>query len=196
MSSEVEICNMALGGVGVAHEISSLTEASTEAEQCNRFYAATRNELLRDLSPQFARRYVALALLEEDPNDDWAYSYRYPSDCLRALRLVDGHRIQTTRIPWELASDTTGRLIYTDQDDAVLRYIARIEDPEQFDPSFVEALAWKLAFKLSIPLSRSKAERDYAFDMYKVSRSIANANDANEGERDNDPEAESIRARE
>lgn len=195
MSSEVEIGNMALGGIGVSHEISSLAEASSEAEQVNRFYAATRNELLRDLSPQFARRYVALALVASEPNDDWAYSYRYPSDCLRALRIVDGNRVQTARIPWEIASDTSGKLIYTDQDDAKLRYIARIEDPEQFDPSFVEVLYWKLAWKLATPLSRSKSERDHAFEMYRVARSIANANDGNEGERDNDPDAESIRAR-
>ncbi len=196
MASEVEIGNLALGYVGVAHEISSLTEGSTEAEQVNRFYAATRDQVLRDFPWPFARRYVALALVEEDPNDDWAYSYRYPTDCVRALRLVDGHRIQTTRIPWEIASDDTGRLIYTDQDDAVLRYIKRIEDPEQFDPSFVEALAWRLGSKLAIPLSRSTKERDYAFERYRVEISVAKANAANEGEVDDDPEPESIRARE
>ncbi len=196
MASEVEIGNLALGYVGVAHEISSLDEDSTEAEQVKRFYATTRDEILRGpFVWPFARRYVALALVAEDPNDDWAYAYRYPTDCVRALRLVDGHRIQTTRIPWEVASDDTGRLIYTDQADAVLRYVKRIEDPEQFDASFVEALAWRLASKLAIPLSRSAKERDYAFQRYRIELATAQANAANEGETDDDPEPESIRAR-
>ncbi len=195
MASEVEIGNLALGYVGVAHEISSLDEDSTEAEQVKRFYATTRDQVLRDFPWPFARRYVALALVAEDPNDDWAYSYRYPTDCVRALRLVDGHRIQTTRIPWEVASDDAGRLILTDQAEAVLRYIKRIEDPEQFDASFVEALAWRLGSKLAIPLSRSAKERDYALERYRLEISVAQANAANEGETDDDPEPESIRAR-
>jgi len=195
VSSEVEICNMALGYVGVTHEISSLAEDSTEAEQCDRFYEATRDQVLRDFPWPFAVYYRALDLVEEEPNDDWDYSYRYPTDCMRGLRVVDGNRIQTTRLPWEVAHDDSGKLIFTDQDEAVLRFIRRVTDPEVYDPSFVETLAWRLGSKLAIPLARSTKERDYAFERYRLELSTARVNAINEGEVDADPDPEVIRAR-
>lgn len=186
---------MALGYVGVAQEISALDGDSTEAEQCNRFYGVTRDQVLRDFPWPFAVYYRALGLVQEEPNDDWDYSYRYPTDCMRALRIVDGNRIQTTRIPFELTHDDNGKLILTDQDEAVLRFIRRITDPEVYDPSFVEALAWRLGSKLAIPLARSTKERDYAFERYRLELSTARVNAINEGEVDADPDAEVIRAR-
>jgi len=195
MSSEVEICNMALGYVGVSHEISSLTEASTEAEQCNRFYTQTRDATLRDFPWPFAQKTVSLALVAEDPDIDWSYSYRYPPDCLKALRFITGTRVQTVRTPWELSSDVSGRLILTNQGDAVLKYISRITDPEMFDPSFVEALAWRMGSKLAIPLSRSEKERDYAYKRYLLELNIAEKHAANEGGDEEDIDAESIRVR-
>lgn len=195
MSSEVEICNMALGYVGVAHEISSLDGVETEAQQCKRFYAQTRDATLRDFPWPFADKVVALALVASDPNDDWAYSYRYPADCIRAIRFVTGQRVQTVRVPWALSSDASGKLIFTDMQDAVLKYIYKVIDPEMFDPSFVEALAWRLGSKVAIPLSRSIQERDYALKRFMLEMSIAEKHAANEGGDDVPPEAESIRER-
>lgn len=195
MSSEVEICNLALGYVGVAREIDALDEGSTEADQCRRFYAPTRDEVLRRYAWPFASKVQALALIAENPNDDWAFSYRYPTDCLRALRLVTGTRAETAPPPFELGHDAAGKVIYTDQADAVLKYTRRIEDPELFDPAFVEAVAWRLGGKLAIPLSRSEKERDYAFKRYQYEIAVAESLAGNEGQSDPAPDAESIRAR-
>lgn len=195
MSSEVEIYNMALGYVGVAREIDAPDEGSTESDQCQRYYAQTRDATLRDFPWPFANKVIALGLVEENPNDDWAYAYRYPTDCLRALRLVTGSRVDTAPPPFELGHDDAGKLIFTDQAEAVLKYTRRIEDPELFDPAFVEAFAWRLGSKVAIPLSRSEKERDYAFKRYQFELNVARAHAANEGQVDPAPEAESIRER-
>lgn len=195
MSSEVEICNMGLGYVGVAREIDALDEGSTESDQCQRYYTQTRDATLRDFAWPFANKVQALALVAEDPNDDWSFAYRYPTDCLKALRLVTGDRVATAPPPFEIGHDDAGKLIYTDQAEAVLKFTRRIEDPELFDPAFVECLAWRMGSKLAIPLSRSEKERDYAFKRYQHELSVARALAANEGQLDSAPEAESIRER-
>jgi hypothetical protein len=78
--ADVDICNLALSHVGVSTEIANLdTERSKEAQACRRFYEPTREEVLRAFAWPFATRFVDLQLVEEEPNDEWAYSYRYPA---------------------------------------------------------------------------------------------------------------------
>jgi hypothetical protein len=48
--TEVQICNAALGEVGIDVTISALTDTSREAVQCNRYYPIARDEL-QDLFP-------------------------------------------------------------------------------------------------------------------------------------------------
>ncbi|HXF44856.1 MAG TPA: hypothetical protein VNK91_01940 [Burkholderiaceae bacterium] len=196
MSSDVDICNMALGHVGVSREINSLTEGTTEADQCRRYYAPTRDAMFRDHDWPFAQRYVTLGLVANNPNDDWGYAYRYPSNCVRLVKFVLGARANVTRVPYELAHDDAGKLIYTDQADAVVKIIAVVQNSELYDPAFVIALSWRLGAELAIPLSRSEKERDYAYKRYLTEFAVARALAGNETGADAPPEAESIRARE
>lgn len=48
----------------------------------------------------------------------------------------------------ELGSNGVG-IIYTDQANALLKYMAFVSNTQQFPPSFVDALAWKLASNLA-----------------------------------------------
>lgn len=194
--SEVSICNMALGGVGVAVEIISLTEESVEAQQCNRFYESSRDYVLRRIDWSFARKYVSLNKVLDSPNDDWAYSYRYPTDCLNARRIVTSIRKDPNKAPFEIASDNDGRLIFTDIENAILRYTYRIEDPLKFDDGFIECLSWHIGSKIAIPLSRSPKERDYAYQRYVIALNEGAADARNEAHEDHPPEAEAIRERE
>lgn len=195
MSSEVEICNMALAGVGVGQEISAFDEGSQEADKCSLFYAACRDRVLRDFDWPFARRYYTLGLVEEDPNTDWTYSYRYPATCLNARRIVGATRIDISRIPFTLGSDDSGKLIYTDEPEAVLRMTARITDPEIFDPMFVSAFAWLLGSKIAPGLARDSKIAAEAYRMYLTDLASARADAANETGQDAPAEAESISAR-
>src|SRR5665648_440114 len=96
MSSATEICNMALGHLASGKEIANLeTERSAEAIACRRFFDSARDAVLRDFSWPFATKIKALSLIEEDPNSEWAYSYRYPTDCLNFRRILSGTRTDT-----------------------------------------------------------------------------------------------------
>lgn len=195
MSSEVEICNMALAGIGIGQEISSRDEGSQEASKCDLFFDSCRDRVLRDFDWSFARRYTTLGLVAEDPNTDWVYSYRYPSDCLEVRGIVGATRKDTTKIPFSLGSDASGKLIYTDQPEAVVRYTVRITDSEIFDPIFVSAFAGLLGAKIGPGLSRSPELVKLSYQFYLSDLASARANDQNESGQDAAPDAESVRAR-
>src|SRR5688572_11149621 len=111
MASETEIANLALSHLGVGKEIANLeTERSQEAVACRRFYDTARDATLRDFSWPFATKIAVLGLIEADPNDEWDYSYRYPSDCLQLRRILSGVRNDTrdSRVPFKLAHDDSG----------------------------------------------------------------------------------------
>lgn len=156
MPSVVSICNMALDRIGHAEPIGDLTDDSAGATVCARWYQLCRDEVLRAHRWGFARRTQVLALVEEDPDDEWGYSYRYPADCVLARRFVSAlGDSDPNEQPFDISSDESGRLILCDVEDAELVYTARIEDPALFPEDFAAALAWKLAAEIAIPLARS-----------------------------------------
>lgn len=198
-SSDVEICNMSLSRVGVSVFLETLdtsVDNTTEAVLCALWYGPMRDYVLRDADWSFARRYRALSLVEMDPNGEWRYAYRYPTDCFRARRIVQiGLRVNPKPPPFVVGGDDAGKLIYTDEPDAVLRYTTRITDPTVFDPKFDSALAWRIAVEIAPPLSRVKGMQQVAVDNYRMEIAAAEAEDANESSSDDPPDAQWIRDR-
>lgn len=203
MSSELDICNMALSHLGVSTEIQNLaTERSKEAQACRRFFENARDEVLRDFDWSFARRREVLALVETDPNTDWHYSYRKPAGAVavRSLPNDAGIRVDTTasRVVFVEGSDATGELIFTDQTDAEVSYTHRETDPEKFPPDFVSALALLLAARIGPRVAGGDQFKlaDRAFGLYQLAIRKAWANALNENERREEaPDAEMIRVR-
>ena len=151
MSSTTEICNLALSHLGIGKEIASLTDGSEEAAACNRFYAISLRIVLADFAWPFATRFVELGLVEEDPTSEWSYSYRYPSDALMVRRVLSGARTDSrdSRVPYKIASDATGLLIYTDYEDAEVEYTADVTDANSFPDDFAEALSYRMAASMA-----------------------------------------------
>jgi hypothetical protein len=204
MSSELDICNMALSHLGVSVEIQDLAaERSKEAQACRRFYEPTRDEVLRDFDWSFARRREALAKVADDPDTYWSFSYRRPANALaiRSLPNDAGIRIDTSasRVVFSEGSDATGELIFTDQIDAEVIYTVRETNAEKFPPDFVHALSLLLASKIGPRVAGGDQFKlaDRAFGLYRLAIQKAQANAANENARlDPEPDAEMVRIRE
>jgi hypothetical protein len=151
MASKTTICNQALLHLKNSKLITNVdTDNTLQSTVFLTFYDDALEEMLRAFQWPFAKRLVELAVVEEDPDDgvEWAYSYRWPSDCLLARYIVDGNKQpsrQSPRISFEVGADDTGRLILTDEPDAVLAYTASVEDVTAMSPKFRSALAKKLA---------------------------------------------------
>lgn len=89
-----------------------------------------------------------------------------------------------------------GRVIYTQQDDAVLEYSLQVTDPAEFDSFFVSMLAWKIAATLSPALAKDPKTAPAMMQMYLVEKSAAQSRALNEGQLEAPLEAEWTRARE
>lgn len=200
MASSTEICNLALSHLGVGKEIANLeTEQSQEASACRRYYETARDNTLRDFNWPFATRYAALGLVEEDPNEEWDFSYRYPSDCLKLRRILSGTRNDSrqSRVPYQIAQDNTGKLIFTDKDDAEVVYTYRETDPDKFTSDFIMALSFRLANYIAPRLTNGDpfGLGKRALDMYSYEISVAAANSYNEQQDEEPVDSELIRSR-
>jgi hypothetical protein len=152
----VSVANMALDRIGIGQPIDDLAADSDEARVCNRWYEKCRDKVLALGVFPVTRRVIALGLVEENPDDGekWAYSYRYPIDCLRVLRIFNGLRVDTVPVEWEMGSDDTGRLIFTDEEDAKVEYLHLFSDTGEWNDLLCDAVAGLLASEIAIPLGR------------------------------------------
>jgi hypothetical protein len=180
MASEVEICNLALAHLGDDATVASIDppEGSAQSEHCARFYAIARDSLLQMHNWNFASRRVALASVTM-PYTMWRYAYACPGDMMVAVSVLppeveNDYTIRpypADRYGWgwintpfvgagvyvpqeySIETDTNGnKVIYTNQEGAILRYQALVTDPTKFDPLFVMALSWHLASMLAGPV--------------------------------------------
>lgn len=199
MASIIEICNIALSRLGNSRTINSLSEKSKEAGLCDLHYESARLEVLADFDWNFAIKRVALADTGSAPSD-WQFSYRYPTDCQRIVDImVPGNRnpAERFRVEYQVGSDSdgTGRLIYTDQQNAWLRYVSDITDPNMFDPLFRSALSWKLASEIGMPLPSAPNLVQNCLTMYSQIIRSAGSRSMNESQEPVEPMSEFTSAR-
>lgn len=176
MATEVDICNLALAHLGDDATIASLNppEGSAQAEKAARFYPIARDNLLEMHTWNFAAKRGNLALTT-NTLDQWDYAYIAPSDMMNPVAIISpsAQNDYATRMS---AGDTPGNLtanfaptivagqytpqqfaiegsfIYTNQENAMLRYQAYVTDPTLFSPLFVTTLSWHLASMLAGPI--------------------------------------------
>jgi len=184
MASVVDICNLGLSLLGVQN-ISSLSEASTEARACQQFYASSRDGLLAGYPWGFAERSKILAEITNDKMGSWAHCYEMPGDMLK-IRLVrppygQGVNIyEGARALQSFPHHLSGDKIYSNVGQAVLVYTGRIDDPALYPPLFVTALANTLASWLAIPLTKSPDIQGRMLQLAQSTTLAAQMADANQ----------------
>ena len=196
MASVVDICNYALLRIGGA-TIADLSEGSRASELCSIVYEQCRDQLLRAFPWNFARRVQSLADTNSPPTN-WGYSYAMPSDCVRPLRIViEGNRLPRVdeKIPYEVASNGTQRLIYADVESAELEYTARVDDSNLWDASFINALSWLIASEIATPLTANPDYAKMAREAYTVTLGQAMAQNLNDSFAGVEPDCELLTGR-
>ena len=199
MASKTEVCNMALSHLGVGKEIANLdSEQSEEASACRRYYDTARDATLRDFAWPFAQKRITMALIEELDqkldSTEWVYSYRYPSDCVKIHRVLSGTRNDSrqSRVPYEILKDSAARILYTDQENAVIEYTERVDDPSFYPADFELAFSFRLASLIAPRLAKGDpfGLRQSTMNMYVEEISRAKASSANEVQREELPISE------
>lgn len=199
MTSTVEICNLALSNLG-KDNINAIDEASNEARACRQFYPITLRMMLQSHPWKFASRTVSLAEVDNDKLGAWAYAYALPGDKLtvrhiRRAYVLDDPSPQTRQQELLNLYEIEGERLYCNLSPCLLHYVALIEDPEKFSSLFVDALAWHLAVRLAMPLTRDPNIRKAAFETATAMQSIAEANEANEERNWIDHDSEMVEVR-
>lgn len=176
MATEVDICNLALAHLGDDATIASLNppEGSAQAEKAARFYPIARNTLLEMHTWNFAAKRGNLALTA-NTLDQWDYAYVAPADMMSPVAVISptaqndyATRMSSGDTPGGITSNYSptivagqytpqqfaveGTLIYTNQENAMLRYQAAVTDASAFSPLFVITLSWHLASMLAGPV--------------------------------------------
>jgi hypothetical protein len=171
MSSEVQICNLALVRLG-ERSITALDEGTKAANLCALYFNPIRDEVLAAHSWGFAGKRRNLALLSTDATGRWSYAYQMPSDCLRPrfVESPNGNRDTAYRIE--------GTVFLTNVSPCTLVYTCRIEDPNRFSTDFTKALWTRLASELAIPLSGSKTLNQQMWGLHIAAMVEASAEDA------------------
>jgi hypothetical protein len=205
--NEVDVCNQALSQLGV-NNIQALTEATKEARQCKLFYPISRDTVLESHDWGFARKRLVLALSTEVVTD-WDYVYQYPSDCLKARKILDetgastgtifdlevGQYKPTGTVEFEVATVGGSQVVLTNKADAELVYTAKITDANLFSSAFVSALSYYIASNLAIPLKGKPEIQQLFMRQYMLQVASAKAEDANQGNKKPDDTSDFARAR-
>ncbi len=172
MANAVTICNIALSRIGNKASVSSIdpTDGSAESEACARFYPLALGTLLDTHNWGFATKRATLALRNADATP-WRYCYSLPTDCRHVIaveRADDGLAASSTkrfsRTPvgylnprldnyrtneFEVMASDSGLVLYTDVEDARVKYVIKAPPASTFSSAFTEALTWLLTTYLA-----------------------------------------------
>ena len=147
-TSKTGIANLALTNLG-QELISDITEDNDSARTLNNMYDSVRDAALRMHPWNFAIKRETIAADPKKPKWKWANSFRVPSDFLRMIE-TEFHS------PFEIE----GNNILSNETGALnIKYVARIEDPAQYDSLFVEVFAAMLAVQAVERIAQSNAKK-------------------------------------
>ena len=174
MASTVDICNGALNQLG-ATTILSLTEDSKNARLCNARYTQVRDSLFRSHLWNCLTKRVELAKDTETPSWGFSYQFTLPADCLRVVTILN----------YDYDYKVEGRKILANHGTLKIQYIARIEDPNQYDELLRETISASLAADIAYAVTSSNPTTQNMYNLFQDKLREARFVDATEGQSTN-----------
>lgn len=143
MASHIDICNMALGHVGAATRVASITppDGSVEADRCAMFYPVALSTFIEIAEPSWARKRVVMTENAVNESSVWLHSYTKPNDCVKPLRVLRAGDVEFKSADYEQEGDN----ILTDEPTATLLYLWARDDPTRLTPIATVAVSYLLA---------------------------------------------------
>ena len=156
MSSQIDICNLALNHLGMKG-ITSLTENNPSAIALNNYYNPCRDDTLSDYNWPFANVKAALVSVSDDVLElEWDYIYVYPTQALAIWNVYDESTVDNK---WEQEFETSfqvtenRRVICSNLETAYVEYTRRLTDTSIYSPRFVMVFSYKLAASMAHTLT-------------------------------------------
>lgn len=180
IQSPADLVNDSLRRVGWKMRVANLYDGSEAAKIALDIYAQTRDQILRELAPDFAERNIVMTLLKQAPDGGysppnywtpaypslpWFFTYAYPDDCLD-VRVIRGQAMfvmdfDPQPVVFTVENDTfyapPKRVISCNVPNAILSYTGQITDLTTWDVGSIEAFAAALGRRLVPALLGLKA---------------------------------------
>lgn len=182
--TEVDIANRALTKLG-SNTISSLTENNERARVMNTIFDPVRDDLLRECPWNFALKDDTLAADAAAPSFGFAARFAFPADML--------YMKQTENLsPYRLQ----GNFIHSNVENSLkIKYVSLVTDTSQYDTSFVEAFAAKLAYEAAPRITENTSLQQVLFQDYNLALIKAKKFDGQEDDAQVQPEGSWLQAR-
>lgn len=207
MATSIDICNMALSHLGQDSQVVNIEPPDPDpmSRRCAIFYPQARDEALQAANWSFNTRRAALAELAAPPLFGWLHAYALPAECLHVAGvfpadafadLTPVYQPDPYGTQWPLLAGYTPQpylieerdgspVLYTNQENAVALYRARVTDATRFSPLFSTAVSYRLASFLAGPIIRgsegARAAREYLaiYGEFLARASVSDANQSN-----------------
>ena len=181
MASSIDICNLALQWCGQPRITSLLDPSNNLEELCALNYPLARDACLEEHAWSFALKRVILDPTNIDPAWGDGFTFQIPADAITVLRVFpcEDHQSNQTK-GWR----KEGGLIYSPWDEAYAVIISRETNTNLFSPTFVQALAARIAMDIAIPLTDSMKLQDTMRQQYALKMKEAVSADGIQGARE------------
>ena len=195
MQSLVQLFNLALarlGGEQLPQHISP-QDGNTTGAICRNLFPHVLDLALAAHPWSFALKRAALALLAQGgrpAREDFCLRYALPADCVCPVRLAGTGGLN--RSP---AYALEGDSLCTNEANAVLLYVFRMNEPRRWPPAFADALAWGLAGELASARLNDPQKQNWCYQNYKIVLAEAMARDRSSGNNRPLPQSPWVQAR-
>ena len=122
-------------------------------------------------------------LARDTATPSWGFSYQFtlPADCLRVLTILN----------YDYDYKIEGRKIVANHATVKIQYVARIEDPNQYDELLRETISAALAADIAYAVTSSNPTASNMFTLFKDKLREARFVDATEGQNTNPDDGQS-----
>lgn len=172
MASQIQIINVAIGRIG-GQEIQSTSPNSAEQKLAEIFWDVARQDCLRAHPWNFALKDAQLHQIDGYVGYQFKYAYQLPSDFVRLMQVYGNptYKVQ-------------GRRVLSDEQICKIKYVADIQDPTQWDASFTDVMAQRLAADMARSLTESQSTADSVYTIYQQKLKAARYLDSTEDVQD------------
>lgn len=185
ITSSTDICNLALDLLSVDNiqDVESPTNATEEI--LARWYDQSRRKLLREHPWSFATKRIILAADNTTPPFGYRAQFSVPSDFVRLCALsTDLSTDEEYLLPPQAYQFENNKILLNDYyDDATsvkLIYVFDKKEVSQFDPMFIDLLAYEIALSVAYKLSETNTNVERINNLKRERSMMAKAIDGQE----------------
>lgn len=180
--TELTLWNQALSALGTGSSVQSANENSVEARNCGIWYETVRDAIFAAAPWPCLTAFSRLALLvERDDDEDWVvtdpppgrlYAFGLPSQFIRPRHLASFGQ-------FELSTVDGTKCLACDEENPILCYTKRIDDPSSWDIGLQQAVVFGLAAHIAKASTGNDSDLQNMFTLANEKIMIARANNAN-----------------